>query len=55
MRCSETDETADLKNKESAKLAILDEEYAVVHCTGYLKVNDTPCHSGLGRSTYCNP
>ncbi|KAK3731444.1 hypothetical protein QZH41_013625 [Actinostola sp. cb2023] len=37
MRCSETDETADLKNKESAKLAILDEEYAVVHCTGYLK------------------
>ena len=40
MRCAEVPEeqTAESRGKEPFKLHVLDEEYAVVHCTGYLKV-----------------
>jgi len=37
MRCSESEDAVDAANKE--KSGILDEEYAIVHCTGYLKVH----------------
>lgn len=36
MRCSESEDAADSANKE--KMGMLEEEYAIVHCTGYLKV-----------------
>ncbi|XP_020904767.1 aryl hydrocarbon receptor nuclear translocator homolog isoform X2 [Exaiptasia diaphana] len=53
MRCSEMEDSSETGNKD--KLGVLDEEYAIVHCTGYLKNwtgnNGTASYGGEDNNT----
>ena len=46
MRCGQEEGDSSTRGKDN-RLKLLDDEYAIVHCTGYIKVRQFPHHGSL--------